>query len=226
MILPEKRSSLPRMRSLNQFLFVTLFTLRGDEKVSAFLLRTLETKSTIQHLLPQDQATFDPIVQLPIWDAQMERMLLAESDENIKNEEGRIAKKTMEELRQKIDQTRILGELGVRSAQVNFYDAFVKSDLDLMKNVWSSSDDSQCIHPGMSCVQGLDAIMESWAEIFRGGNTFPIVPSDTSINICGSTAICRCVENVGETSIECINIYKRENGDWKMTLHMASATIR
>jgi hypothetical protein len=125
-----------------------------------------------------------------------------------------------EELQSQIDSAQTTGEFGVRKAQVEFYQAFSTQNLSAMESLWASDNDAQ-YHP-MASLSGREAILGSWANLFQGSEAFDIMPTDTTMDICGSTAICRCVEHVGTTSLEAINIYKREAGAWKMTLHMAS----
>jgi hypothetical protein len=77
----------------------------------------------------------------------------------------------------------------------------------------------------MTCITGAEAILNSWQVLF-GAEPFEIVPKETSVDICGSTAICHCVESIGTSSkLEAVNIYKREGGAWKMTMHIASPVI-
>jgi hypothetical protein len=158
----------------------------------------------------------DPVVQLPLLEA---KFAVATTPAE------------REDLQGKIDNAKMAGEFGVRKAQVDFYTAFSTGNLEAMQDVWSSSSSSscRCVHPGMPSMVGRDATLESWASIFQGGGPgggFTIEPADTTIDICGTTAICNCVERIngGESGsfLEAINIYKREHGSWKMTFHMAS----
>ena len=58
------------------------------------------------------------------------------------------------------------------------------------------------------------------------GASFAIEPENVRIDICGMTAICSCVERTpGGGRLEAINVYKREGGSWKMTLHQAGPVI-
>jgi hypothetical protein len=150
----------------------------------------------------------DPVIQLPLWQAQL--------TQNSSNKE---------QLQSQIDQAKMSGEFGVRKAQLRFYEAFSNQDLDLMTQVWSSEQHPKCCHPGMSSISGKEDILKSWQELFTG-EAFAIEPSDASIDICGSTAFCHCVEKIGISSgLEALNIYKREDGEWKMTFHMASPVM-
>ena len=79
--------------------------------------------------------------------------------------------------------------------------------------------------------------MESWKILFQNPG-FSIQPARTKLEVSGPTAICRCLEQVGVESgtmdssssegaatasfLEAINVYQRENGQWKISLHMAT----
>lgn len=160
----------------------------------------------------------DPVVQLPLWQAQLVNTEESYSDSNSGNNK--------EQLQSQIDQAKMAGEFGVRKAQLRFYEAFSTQDLELMAQVWSSDEqDPKCCHPGMPGINGNVEIMESWQALFEG-EAFAIEPTDATIDICGSTAICHCVEAIGSSSrLEALNIYKREDGEWKMSFHMASPTL-
>ena len=155
----------------------------------------------------KSQEEEDPVTQLPLWQAQLH--------------EAKTSGRQLE-LQTKIDDTKTSSEFGVRRAQVEFYDAFSDQSMEGMKHIWSTNHDCECIHPGMASIRGRTAILNSWEILFEA-DAFRIEPSETQIDVCGSTAICRCIESVGEsTKLEALNIYKRDNGSWKLTLHMAS----
>jgi hypothetical protein len=169
--------------------------------------RTTRAPTIAIPLFSQVSENEDPVVQLPLLEAQLAN----------ESNEGR-----REELQSKIDNAQTAGEFGVRKAQVEFYDAFSNQDFGKMENLWAMEQDCQCIHPGMACIDGRTTILRSWSILFQSSPGFEIEPTETQMDICGSTAICRCVEAVGPTSrLEALNIYKREQGAWKMTLHMA-----
>lgn len=150
----------------------------------------------------------DPISRLPLMEAE----LSFEADE-----EKRIL------LMESINDAKTGAEFGIRSAQFRFYEAFTKQDLEAMKAVWSSADDVRCIHPGMESLNGPQAVLESWGQIFNSGDAFTIEPSRTRVDVSGQSALCSCIEETpGGGLLECLNVYRREEGNWKMILHMAS----
>ena len=55
------------------------------------------------------------------------------------------------------------------AAQNVFYKAIEHADLAQMMAVWAEEEDIVCIHPGGIRHQGIDAIRESWRQIFSRG---------------------------------------------------------
>ena len=154
----------------------------------------------------------DPVIRLPLMEAE-----LAVLNPNDDNEELRRT------LQSSIGDARTAAEFGVRRAQLQFYEAFASHDIEAMGQVWSNESHTRCIHPGMSAIEGIGSILQSWEHIFRAGEEFQIEPDRARIEICGQTAICSCVEKInGRGTMEAMNVYKRENGSWRMTLHMAA----
>ncbi|KAI2497887.1 hypothetical protein MHU86_16625 [Fragilaria crotonensis] len=160
----------------------------------------------------------DPVALLPLWEAE----LLSSETSNDKRAL----------LLERIENAKAVAEFGVRKAQFSFYDAFSNQDMESMRNVWSSSSsfpDQQvrCVHPGMPSLFGIEDVMRSWAELFMQSSAFTIQPTRTHIDISGQTALCSCIEETpGGGQLECLNVYRREGGSWKMILHMASPIIR
>jgi ketosteroid isomerase-like protein len=155
----------------------------------------------------------DPVALLPLWEAEL-------SSRDITDEKRAL-------LLERIESAKTSAEFGVRRAQFSFYDAFSNQDMESMRNAWSCSKNVRCVHPGMPSLHGIDDIMRSWAEIFMQSGAFSIEPSQTSIDVSGQTALCSCIEETpGGGRLECLNVYRREEGSWKMILHMASPIMR
>jgi ketosteroid isomerase-like protein len=154
----------------------------------------------------------DAVAQLPLLEAQLATLL---------TDDGR------PELEEKINNAKMAAEFGVRKAQSDFYEAFSNANVEAMEQVWSSkASNVRCVHPGMESLKGKEMIMKSWAQIFSNSESFSINPLRTQIDICGQTAICSCVEETpGGGKLEALNVYHREDGSWRMTLHMASPII-
>jgi ketosteroid isomerase-like protein len=153
----------------------------------------------------------DPVARLPLLEAE----LVSETDKEIR-----------QSLLERIKDAKTNAEFGVRKAQFSFYEAFSNQDMEAMANIWSSDPSVRCVHPGMESLNGIEDIMRSWAEIFMQGDAFTIQPSRTRIDISGQTALCSCIEETpGGGQLECLNVYRREGGGWKMILHMASPVM-
>lgn len=117
------------------------------------------------------------------------------------------------------------------AAEAAFYTAFRQLDLGQMRTVWLDSSTVSCIHPGAGLLQGTDAIMASWAEIFDGSK----VPQVEHRLILASTdhdlAVHTVEENVssgtGERSARILatNVYARGKDGWQMLAHHASLPL-
>ena len=166
----------------------------------------------------------DNVLMLPLLEAELVKLKGSSKKDN--NNVQRI-----EELKDTIDNAKTAAEFGVRRVQAEFYDAFSTADFEKMSRVWSRSDDVCCVHPGMHSLQGITAVMDSWRQIFAGyagsddQNAFKIRPARVKVDICGRTAICTCVEETNGGVLEALNIYRREDGSWKMVNHMASPVM-
>jgi ketosteroid isomerase-like protein len=173
--------------------------------------RRITQRSSRSSLFSSSAQQDDPVSRLPLMEAELASE--TDGDKRMKLKEG-------------IDSAKTNAEFGVRKAQFNFYDAFTNQDLDAMKNAWSSAEDVRCVHPGMASLNGPEIIMRSFEQIFSQGEGFTIQPSRTRIDITGQTALCSCIEETpGGGMLECLNVYRREDGIWKMILHMASPIV-
>ena len=79
----------------------------------------------------------------------------------------------------------------------------------------------------MGALEGLDAVMRSWDRIFASQGGLAIEPAGARVDVCGRTAVVTCVEEVAASGgkLEAVNVYRREAGRWRMTLHMASPVV-
>eukprot|EP00591_Stephanopyxis_turris_P011400 CAMPEP_0195529212 /NCGR_PEP_ID=MMETSP0794_2-20130614/31673_1 /TAXON_ID=515487 /ORGANISM="Stephanopyxis turris, Strain CCMP 815" /LENGTH=215 /DNA_ID=CAMNT_0040660479 /DNA_START=47 /DNA_END=694 /DNA_ORIENTATION=- len=158
----------------------------------------------------------DPVLRLPLMEAELATLPSTEDSSPLEEE---------------IENARTAAEFGVRRAQFEFYDAFSNSDLSAMDAVWSTQSFCRCVHPAMASVEGRQKVMASWSQVLSASGPssstdtpgFKITPSRVRIEICGQTAMCSCVEETPNGGkLEALNVYRREDGEWKMTLHMAS----
>eukprot|EP00538_Stauroneis_constricta_P002842 CAMPEP_0119546470 /NCGR_PEP_ID=MMETSP1352-20130426/880_1 /TAXON_ID=265584 /ORGANISM="Stauroneis constricta, Strain CCMP1120" /LENGTH=273 /DNA_ID=CAMNT_0007591179 /DNA_START=75 /DNA_END=896 /DNA_ORIENTATION=- len=195
----------------------------------------------------------DPVLNIPILEEKLKQLreksadnvggATPKSETDVENEQS---------IQKQLDEAKSMAELGVRAIQNDFYHAFSHGDLKQMDEVWSDEFNLSCIHPGMASIEGRKSIMKSWEEIFKfqadnadvNGKFRIQAGSGAKISICGMTAMCSCVEEIryvpidedddddeevmrrrGKQQVEALNVYKRENGSWRMTMHMANPSI-
>jgi hypothetical protein len=169
---------------------------------------TSRTHSTRLDFSPYDD---DPVLRLPLMEAQL-------ATSNVPNQE----------LVTTIQDAKTAAEFSVRRAQVEFYEAFASQSIESMAKVWSTQYYCRCIHPGSPANEGREAVLSSWNQIFESAESFHVEANPgANIEICGNTAICSCVEQMnGGGELEVVNIFKREHGNWRITLHMSSPIVR
>jgi hypothetical protein len=167
----------------------------------------------------------DPVLELPILEA---RLAITQDDDD-----------DYDQLKERIEHAKTAAEFGVRRAQLQFYEAFGNGDYEAMERVWSQKHPVSCTHPCQARLEGYDAVMNSWKQILSlssavsfedldEDDSFQIEPARVQMEICGSTAIVSCVEQAGNGDappLEALNMYKREEGEWRMTMHMAAPVL-
>lgn len=111
-----------------------------------------------------------------------------------------------------------------------FYDAFNKQDLAMMKEVWQDDASARCIHPGWPVLKGYDDIIQSWEDIFNHNQHMEIKVSDPDVVIQDNFAWVSCQENlfsikmtgVQSSKVHTTNLFQRVGGEWKMIHHHAA----
>lgn len=150
----------------------------------------------------------DPVVLVPLMEAELAATSDAERASTLEDS---------------IADARIAAEFGVRRAQLEFYGALSSADSAAMRSVWSSEPDVRCVHPGMGALEGIDAVMRSWDEIFASQGDLDLEPAGVVIDLCGQTAVVTCTEETSSGGrFEAVSIYRREAGEWYMTLRQSS----
>jgi len=122
-------------------------------------------------------------------------------------------------------------ERDVLDTNENFYQAFNRGDLNLMKSVWADNDSVACIHPGWEVLRGFDVIIQSWEKIFTGSENLEIKLSDIKVTGDGQMVWVSCQENlfamsmsgVQVSKVHATNLFEKVAGRWKMVLHHASS---
>lgn len=113
-------------------------------------------------------------------------------------------------------------------AEIAFYAAFEKADIDGMMLTWATDDDVVCIHPGASRVEGLVPIRESWVELFRDPPILKFSLIDVRINNADDLAVHQVREEIeidGQyvSLMLSTNVYMRgQDQCWRMTSRHSS----
>ena len=115
-------------------------------------------------------------------------------------------------------------------AETAFYEAFERADLAGMMAVWAEDDDIVCIHPQGPRLTGFEAVRESWAQIFAGGNSRLKLRTMEARKYDGQTVAVHSVIEVlsvpgqqGPTQSVCAtNVYELTDNGWRMVSHHAS----
>jgi ketosteroid isomerase-like protein len=116
-------------------------------------------------------------------------------------------------------------------AERAFYEAFANRDLSAMRSVWQDDATAACLHPGGGLLLGLEAIMQSWAEIFAGSSAPSLQVRPIHVDKDGGLALHLVEERIrsanqdrGATVIA-TNVYQRMSNGWLMRLHHASLPL-
>jgi ketosteroid isomerase-like protein len=119
----------------------------------------------------------------------------------------------------------------VEEANLGFYEAFQKRDIDRMSQMWSRSPHARCVHPGWELVIGWAEIRQSWLDIFRTIQRIEFNLEDIHIEVSGRTAWVNLVAHVDVTTdddedfqatVVTTNIFEEIDGRWLIVLHHSS----
>jgi uncharacterized protein (TIGR02246 family) len=112
------------------------------------------------------------------------------------------------------------------AAEEAFYDAMQRGDLAGMMALWADDEDVVCVHPNGQRLVGIDAIRNSFSEMFAQGGV-DVRPTEPRIQQAAVLAVHNLVEKVlvsgrqGRQVVECVatNVYVKHAGGWRMVLH-------
>ena len=112
-------------------------------------------------------------------------------------------------------------------AEDAFYQAFKTANLTAMMRVWLDADYVECIHPMQHSLMGIDAIEESWQEVFNDGTEIQFETVETHQLTKNDLAIHVVNEDIRlngnqYAQILATNIYENTPDGWRMILHHAA----
>ena len=108
------------------------------------------------------------------------------------------------------------------AANEAFYAAFNAKDFDAMSRVWARSTPVACTHPNWNTLEGLAAVMESWAAILGNPGQPRVVAGGAVAHVFGEAALVLCRELVAGHPLAATNLFVREHGEWRMVHHHSS----
>jgi len=120
----------------------------------------------------------------------------------------------------------------VSDANLLYYNAFERQDLELMSQVWEHSERATCTHPGWPTIHGSHTILESYASIFRGPQSLQVILTNEHIMVEGDFAYVSVDENLvdqdGNASATAgLNVFVLgEDHRWHMIVHHGSPIVR
>lgn len=115
------------------------------------------------------------------------------------------------------------------AAETAFYTAFADCDVKAMNTIWASAN-VICIHPGSSALVGREAVMRSWSNMLSNAELPNIRVNVLSRLTEGGLAVHVVEEHItsgyGESAtasmVLATNVYRREEGVWRLLEHHAS----
>ena len=115
-------------------------------------------------------------------------------------------------------------------AEIAFYDALERADLNRLMQVWSDDEEIICVHPGGLRMVGLHAVKESWQEILTQGalhiRPAKLVTTQSMMSTVHSLLEQITVRSQAGTEIAhcyATNVYHKGPTGWRMVMHHASA---
>jgi len=128
-------------------------------------------------------------------------------------------------LRDELARLKMDSELAVLSVNAAFYTAFSTGDRTAMGSLWLPGDGVVCAHPGHEAIVGIEAVLESWEEVFATKGDLVVTASSLRCHFpADSVAMVSCIETVqpGNGRLAATNLFERDpDGRWLMCLHQA-----
>jgi ketosteroid isomerase-like protein len=113
-------------------------------------------------------------------------------------------------------------------AEAAFYDALEKADLTAMMSVWAEDEEILCIHPGGTRLLGVDAVRESWRQIFAPGPHMRVQLLEPRVQGGRMLSVHNLYERItvaGQSRAHLVaatNVYVLTPSGWRMLIHHGS----
>ncbi|MDH3597212.1 MAG: nuclear transport factor 2 family protein [Rhodospirillales bacterium] len=102
-----------------------------------------------------------------------------------------------------------------------FYEAFRACDMETMDHLWSREAPVACIHPGWRALTTRAEVMDSWRDILSSEGVPDVACRGAQAFLTGETAYVICYEVIGGGVLVATNIYRKEQGSWRLIHHQA-----
>jgi ketosteroid isomerase-like protein len=111
-------------------------------------------------------------------------------------------------------------------AEVVFYEAFMRGDIEVMSALWAD-DDVVCVHPGSGIISGYESVMRSWRHILEDSHGVEIRYNIMKKTQTDSLAVHVVAEEIIDNSITAAivistNVYRRFKQGWMIVEHHGS----
>lgn len=115
------------------------------------------------------------------------------------------------------------GDPEILFANERFYAAFSQGDLPAMAALWSENGPICCLHPGWEPLNDRDRILASWEAIFQAPPPVRCVaPEILPLGRDGAAVV--CWEEIDGDYLLATNLFRHEDGMWRMVHHQAGPT--
>ena len=105
----------------------------------------------------------------------------------------------------------------VLAANEAFYAAFAGADYGAMQTVWGETGPVAVEHPGCDRIKGREDVLDSWRSILRAPPPITCTVEDVIADEDQWAVICQ--EDLGRVVLRMVNVFREEDGGWKMIYH-------
>ena len=102
-----------------------------------------------------------------------------------------------------------------------FYAAFNAADTAAMARAWVRRGPCFCLHPGWPALVGVQAVLKSWAGIFKNRGAPPLTCRGATAEVIGEIGVVLCYEVLEGAVLAATNLFRLEEGEWSLWHHQA-----
>ena len=110
----------------------------------------------------------------------------------------------------------------VLTANGEFYRAFRERDIGALEDLLAVRSPVACIHPGWDILTDRDEVLNSWRRILSRQQDVAIECRNATPYVFDDVAIVLCHEHLGDHTLAATNMFRHEDGEWRMIHHQAS----